>query len=756
MTTINELAKTVRACRDCKLHLKAKCPVPGVGMVTAEVMAVGQAPGWQEDRDNVPWIGQAGQFLTSLLESLGFSAKQVYFTNLVKCYPGRKGRGGDNEPPAYAIEACRKHLEAEIALVKPKVIVAVGAHAMRAFGIKGGINQNSGKTFDTKWGRVIPVLHPAGLMRRPTETPKFATSLNAIATALRPALVPPAPIYDFTPAKGKPFGLDVEVEDGKVWCAGIADARGKTAKKWVDGNGLTAILAAARAKPIFHNAKYDLVKLEQAGVKFKDWDDTILEAHMLGHHPLALKKLAPIFLGTTMREYTEVMGTGKKARRMDDIPEEVLDYCGTDAWVTFKLHELFSAQLKAHPEWQALYEKEKRLTRVLIDMEARGMPLDQAKLKHGMGLLLRRMGQVENILREHGIEEPGNTELIGQKFWRRKPRVLTTKSGELSTKAKDMRDNMTPADKPWVEAVIEWRSLSKFKSTYLDNWKGHDLIHPSVNQTGTMTWRFSMSDPNLMNVAKSKVVPLYQLFVAPPGFTFISCDCSQGELRVLSNVSGDRNMIGAYKAGRDLHTETTTNTAKMGLFEAYKIDHPDEQRRFAKTINFGIAYGITDYGLAPRLRLKKGEAQPFIDAFYESYPEVRPWQGRQIEQGKAHGYVLTFADRPLYVPCVLAEEGKLYYHGEKQCMNFPIQGGLMEIVKDAMLRAPEYLVNQVHDELLYLCPDERLEEYVDFLKSTLPDTRHEVSYTWDIHTGKTWGDLKNIDDIWQEDEDDED
>lgn len=155
-------------------------------------MFVGQAPGWIEDREGLPWIGQAGQWLSELVERMGLSDELVWWTNLVKCYPGRKKTGGDNEPPPFAIAKCQDHLIDEIHLVDPELIVAVGAIAMRWFGIKGGINQNNGRVFDTEHGRVIPVLHPAGIFRRMSEAPALRTSLHAILTHLEePVEVPP-------------------------------------------------------------------------------------------------------------------------------------------------------------------------------------------------------------------------------------------------------------------------------------------------------------------------------------------------------------------------------------------------------------------------------------------------------------------------------------------------------------------------------------------------------------------------------------
>lgn len=186
-----DLSGKVKQCRACPLRRKCKGPVPGVGLIGAPVMVVGQAPGWQEDKEGLPWIGQAGQFLSEILEFLGWSSKDIYFTNLAKCFPGR-GKGGDYKPPPYAVEACSTWLAQEIEAVGPHVIIAVGAEAMKAFGIKGGINKNAGKVFESEYGvPVIPVLHPAGLMRRPTDTPNFVTQLRILETFVNGFKEPP-------------------------------------------------------------------------------------------------------------------------------------------------------------------------------------------------------------------------------------------------------------------------------------------------------------------------------------------------------------------------------------------------------------------------------------------------------------------------------------------------------------------------------------------------------------------------------------
>ena len=541
------------------------------------------------------------------------------------------------------------------------------------------------------------------------------------------------------------IGVDTETEHGRIWCVGQDDGKSRTATR--DWRPLVAATQALGIIPIFHNAGWDLAEFRHEGVEWTNYEDTILKAHLLGHHPLGLKALTPIFTGVHLRAYSEVVGTGKKAVLMDSIAQEVLNYCSMYAWSTYELNR----QFQLPPALQSIYEKEKKITRILMDMKVAGLPIDQDKLRYGRRTVLKRMAVLENELQAVGIDEPTKNTAIARLFWKGKPHKVTTRSKELSTAAEVLRANATAADS-WVDALLEWRQLAHFQGTYLEGWKGHDVLHPSLNQTGTMTGRFSCSDPNLQNIPKSKLVSLYNLFVAPEGWTFISADYSQIELRVLANSSRDPAMMLAYMEGRDLHQETQ---ARLGdAFVHYGITTDDGQRRFAKTINFGIAYGITAYGLAPKLNLPhEGDAQRFIDGFYNAYPRVGHWQHEQIVFGEEHGYVESLDGRPLYVPCVLAERGRLRYHGEKQCMNYTIQGGAAEIVKDAMLRAPQYLRMQIHDELLYLVPVAEADDYYHFLEETLPDTRHIVPYTVSIKAGNTWGDLKALGDIWEEDGD---
>ncbi len=575
-------------------------------------------------------------------------------------------------------------------------------------------------------------------------------------------------------------GIDTEAQDDKTWCVGWGNKNIRSATTDIT-QGLTHAMMVGDV-PVFQNGGFDIPMLEEAtDFRFKQWEDTILGAHMLGYRPLNLAAMSAAFNGVPL---DKTFVKERKKIRYEERPDMVLEGCSLDAWAAYSLWQKIQIELDAHPRWRELYEKEKQFSRVLMDVKKRGLPLSQEKLKQAKTTILRRMGSLEIDLMAVGIDEPGDREFVGQKFWRNKKRLLYTNNGKLSTKGEDLLEHALPEDRGWVESFIEWHKMAKFLSTYIGNWIGQDFLHPSLNQTGTITWRLSCSDPNLQNVTKSKVVPLFQLFVAPEGFTFISADYSQVELRRLAVSAQDQTMLDVYRAGGDLHQETVDGLIASGALPHAPRDHAEEDafRRFAKTLNFGIPYGMGGKTYAKRTGLKtiikhdkwgnpmsrdrwyegpdEAAGNRHIAGWYARFDAVRPWQEKQIAFAEEHGYVETLEGRPLWVPSIYANRGYLYSHAQKQCGNFPIQGGGHEVTKDAMIRNPEYLVMQVHDEVLYLVPNAQADDYYEHLNEDLVDYRHEIPYTIDIKRGNTWGDIKNIEDIWLksdgEDEDDED
>jgi len=756
---LDSFAHTLRTCRRCTMRRRCRFPVPGSGLAPSDVMVVGQAPGWQEDKEGIPFIEQAGEFLSTCLNRAGLDWTKVYFTNACKCYPGRR-RGGDNAPDKDSLEACEVWLRREIELVQPKVLVAIGAISMKHLGVKGGgININNGKVCESSIYDlpVIPLLHPAGLMRpgNSRETPKFVTGINAINTFLSGGITPPA--YAET-ARGltfdDTFGLDIETEgweEGRhdIWCTGVANGEVRTAQR-EHKDWQTTI--SPDATPVCHNAVFDLDHLGRAGIEFDDFHDTILEAHMLGHKPLGLKALTPVFTGNQLRDFKDVSTRGGRNKKLtyEDVKDEMLDYCSLDAWATWQLHQMFYPELEKHPKWLEFYEKEKKISRAIIQMQRTGLPISQSRLDTMRDSVIERAGELEEQLHSMGVTHPGDNDYIGRKFWHGKSKIEHTKTGRFSTREAHLMENRGPDD-DWVELLIEWRKLMKFLSTYIEAYRGQDFVHPSFNQTGTQTWRWSCSNPNFQNVPKSTAVGIYQLFVAPEGYMFVSFDYSQVELRALAIACQDPVMLEVYRSGGDIHDETMRACG----FDLAHPENLDLARRLAKIINFGIIYGMTPYGAAPKLGVDEAAAAEFIGNLYNRFKNIEPWQQKQIEHALEHGYVESPSGRPLWVPNMSVSEGTLYHRGTKQCQNFPIQCEGIEVVKTGMLQAKDalpYLVCQVHDELLYLVPEAQAQEIYDYLAKALI-VKDDIDYTVEGAIGKTWGDIKHIpDDLFDEEE----
>ena len=731
------------------LRGKPGTPLPGVGSAAARIMLVMKHPDRTEMQQKVPFSGDTAWFIDAHLKRAGIETRDIYWTYLCKVFPGMTKEKKYMRPSLPMVRKSQEFLDQELALLQPELIIPIGADTMRAFGVKGSVNQNSGKIFDVNGQSVMPLVDPNFYYNK-TESKNarnLVTSLEAIKVFLNGGTDAPThtTTADFTGRDNEDYGADVEVEDFDtpkpyLYSVGLATADKRVAFKVARGTGGNPVLPE-QGTPVFHNAKYDVKWIERyTGLRVDDWHDTILQAHLLGKGPLNLKDLAATHLGGSPDKFKNMVGTGKNRKQYDDVPG-FLDYNSFDAWAAKALHDKWFPQIQKNG-WEEVYNFEKQVTRTLIGMENRGLPIDQDNLKLWRRQLLGRMAQAEENLANLGLS-PDDVDPIAEKFWKGKPNVkLTEKARKLSTSTNDMREAAAPGDE-WVEEFIAWKQNSKFISTYLDNWAGTDTLHPSFNQTGTLTWRFSCSNPNLQNVTKKNDSALPFLIAAPPGYTFVSCDATQGEYRVMANLAyemaGDRSLIDQLEK-MDMHSATAELEAVQRT--AVMLDQP--VRTVAKNFNFGVLYGITAFGLSKMFGIPKAAAQAIIDDFYRKYPGIKDVQDEWIYQAQSRGYLTTFTGRPLHVPLAVCDEGPFYYRAEKQIKDFGVQGGLMEIIKAAMVRTEQYLVNQVHDEVLYLVPDNELEDYVPWIQETLLDTRHELPYTYDLHLGKTWGECKEL------------
>lgn len=763
-TALEKIRTLTQESDTCPNTRHSRVAYVGRGSSDARIMVVFEKPSILDVKNKA--LGtDAGAMLTyQALRKAGVTSGDVYVTSIVKRFTGRYKRSVKPATKA-CIEACEVFLEAEIDVLKPKLIVAVGESVMRWFGISGGSKQNAGKFFDTEHGKVLVVLHPGTLWQNKRDIWQFFTQMHAVTTYVDGRVIPPPQFTDTV--VDTTIGADVETEmldeGNPVWSIGVADAKGRYAAKVGDISDATLKEWESRV-PVLHNAKFDIPKLREVGINYDYWYDTIAEAHLLGYRPLALKELAPVFLGVQGDKFKDIVGTGKKQKRLDEVDEgEVLDYNAMDSWMAHQLHEkVFYPKIK-EMGLEHFLDSEREVTKVIMSMESTGLPVDQGKLKWLSGQLMRKMAYYEDVLEQAGISDPADRQGFGQWFWRRKGRVVTTQKGKLSTAGGHLRENADKEQMPIVNAFLGWHQARQFKSTYADGWKGMEIVHPSLNQFATATWRFSCSNPNFQNVPKNKDendeyslgAMLYQTIVAPEGYVFISCDYSQIELRIMATLiemmTGHSEMLDVYRRGEDLHDKTSQNEKVIAAAKFAR----SEVRRFAKTINFGIPYGMTEKALSKRLKIPENQALNMIEGFFDTYVGAREMQDEFISYARNNGHILTIDDRPIWIPGINSLDWGIKGHAENEAKNFPIQAGAAEIVKAAMVRCPEYLVMQVHDELLYLVPEKHAKEYGEYLQTALIDNRHPVPYTTDFHIGRTWGDIKEIPEItYGDDEED--
>jgi uracil-DNA glycosylase family 4 len=704
----------------------------------SDVFFIGKAPSYHAAKKGIAFNDEVGQFVLQHMKRKGFDVGQIYVTYMIKTQANKNRR-----PTRKVLDLSLEYLERELELVKPKLIVALGTDVYRTFGIKGSINQTKGRIFDTEYGKLLVLNDPAmfNVPGKGTEVPQFVTGMDAIKTYLDGWQEPPEHGI-FTPAKWRDYhyGIDVEVEDYEDEKTAYLYSVGEASYLARSATRIMAWKGSISGIPVMHNAKYDIKWLEAEGMQVDKFEDTLLEAALLGHKPLALKDLMAIHLGGAPDKFAKVVGTGKNRKQYADIPD-FLDYNSKDAWGTLALHNVYHPQI-VKQGLEPIYEKEKKVLRVLLDMEKAGMPLDTDQVKAWRLDQLKRMGRAEKRLKEQDVDL-SDLDAMRQKFWKGKPRVVLTAKSKLPSLSKlDLEENRREGDE-WVDDLIEWKESQKFISTYLDNWLGKESLHPTFNQCGTQTWRFSCSNPNLQNVTKRGGSRLPYMFAAPEGYTFISADASQGELREMGNqayhYTQDRAIADSYAAGIDMHSMSETIPAVIRVAEL----KGQPVRTVAKSFNFKLLYGGTGPGMANEYGIPKEEGQALIDGFYQKFPAIREVHNEYRHQALTTGYVKTLVGRPLYVPQMVMGEGQFHDRAERQAKNFPVQGGLMEVIKDAMLKFPQYLRMQVHDELLWLVPDNEVADFVVELEENLNSDPYDcIPYVWDIHTGKNWGEAK--------------
>lgn len=525
------------------------------------------------------------------------------------------------------------------------------------------------------------------------------------------------------PVDAELVGLSFAVEEGKAFYVAIPAEREK-AQTIV--NIFKPLYESTEILKVGQNIKYDMEVLMNYGVRLAaPMFDTMIAHYVLQpeqKHNMDI--LAETLLGYQTVHIDELIGPkGKGQKNMRDLsPADICDYAAEDADVTLRLYNVLKPRLKETGVEDLFYNIEMPLVPVLAEMEMNGVRLDTKALAETSRTLTDRMKQIEqNIYKlaghEFNIASPKQVGevLFGEMKIVDKPKK--TKTGQFVTSEEVLQQLRSKA--PIVDDILAHRGLKKLLGTYVDALPklinphtGH--IHTSFNQAVTATGRLSSSDPNLQNipVRGEDGKEIRKCFIPEPGCLFFSADYSQIELRVMAHLSGDKNMIEAFREGYDIHAATAARIYKEKIEDVSR-----DQRTKAKRANFGIIYGITVFGLAERLDISRDEAKQLIDGYFETFPEVQAYMEKAKELAREHSYAETFFHRRRYLPDITSHNATVRNFAERNAINAPIQGSAADIIKIAMVHIYERfrregikskMILQVHDELNFsVLPEEK-------------------------------------------------
>lgn len=556
------------------------------------------------------------------------------------------------------------------------------------------------------------------------------------------------------PIDAELVGLSFAAEEGKAFYVAIPAEREK-AERIV--NIFKPLYESTEILKIGQNIKYDMEVLMNYGVRLSaPMFDTMIAHYVLQpeqKHNMDI--LAETLLNYQTVHIDELIGPkGKGQKSMRDLsPAQVCDYAAEDADITLRLYNVLKPRLKETNVEQLFYDIEMPLVPVLADMETTGVRLDTEALAETSKVLTERMKQIERNIyelagHEFNIASPKQVGevLFGEMKIVEKPKK--TKTGQYVTSEEVLQQLRSKA--PIVADILEHRGLKKLLGTYVDALPklinprtGH--IHTSFNQAVTATGRLSSSDPNLQNipVRGEDGKEIRKCFIPEPGELFFSADYSQIELRVMAHLSGDKNMIEAFREGYDIHAATAARIYKEKIEDVSR-----DQRTKAKRANFGIIYGITVFGLAERLEISRDEAKQLIDGYFETFPDVHAYMEKAKELAREHGYAETFFHRRRYLPDITSHNATVRNFAERNAINAPIQGSAADIIKIAMVKIYERfrkegirsrMILQVHDELNFSVVPEEKEKVERIVLEEMQNAYPlQVPLVADSGWGKNW------------------
>ncbi len=521
-------------------------------------------------------------------------------------------------------------------------------------------------------------------------------------------------------------------------------------------SALKPVLEDASILKIGQNMKYDAKILARQGISIAPIDDTMLISYALhsGLHGHGMDALSENYLGHVPIPIKELLGSGKSARTFDMVPiEQATRYAAEDADITLRLWQVLKPRLHRSRVTTVYETLERPLVPVLAAMEMRGILVDRDTLSRMSNAFAQKMAGLEAEIHELAGERfnVGSPKQLGEILFDRLGLSGGTKgkTGAYATGADVLEDLATEHELPG--RVLDWRQLSKLKSTYTDALQDHinpetGRVHTSYVQSGANTGRLASTDPNLQNIPirTEEGRRIREAFVAGSGRVLLSLDYSQIELRIMAHVADIDSLKRAFLEGLDIHAMTASEMFGVPLDQM-----TPEIRRRAKAINFGVIYGISGFGLARNLRIPRGEAQAFIDTYFERFPGIRTYMDKTIGFAREHGYVETLFGRRIHTPEINAK-GPAAGFARRGAINAPIQGTAADIIRRAMIRIPDVISDlpasmllQVHDELVFEVDESAVDETTARVRAAMenaasPAVTLDIPLTVDAGFGHNW------------------
>ena len=505
------------------------------------------------------------------------------------------------------------------------------------------------------------------------------------------------------------------------------------------------------------NLKYDAHVLANHGIALRGIaHDSMLESYVLNSTATKhnMDDLAKAYLGVTTIQYEEVAGKGVKQIPFQEVPiEQAAPYAAEDADITLQLHQTLMTQLEQHPSLLSLYtDIEIPLISVLARIENNGVLIDTGMLfQQSLELAshIITLEQQAHDLAGHTFNLSSPKQIQEILYDQQKlPILKKTPKGQPSTEESVLQE--LALNYPLPKLILDYRSLSKLKSTYTDKLPQQvddstGRIHTSYHQAVAATGRLSSSDPNLQNIPirSEEGRKIRQAFIAPTGYKILAADYSQIELRIMAHLSADTGLLNAFSAGEDVHKATAAEVFGVALDQV-----TNDLRRSAKAINFGLIYGMSAFGLAQQLGLSRSQAQTYIDLYFARYPGVKNYMDSIREQAREQGYIETVFGRRLYLPEIKSRNAARRQYAERTAINAPMQGTAADIIKRAMINTDQWLLNdkpdakmimQVHDELVFEVAENKIAEYSAIIRTLMCSAANlNVPLIVDIGVGDNW------------------